>query len=561
MARSYPTLDQRRSNAAFASSRSGPPSGVSNKKQQSAAYTNAAKRLWKLSSDWEVNLLMTVFGPERMGSIALAFDPSAKFQFGGQKIDVARRRRTRETGSYVAGFSAERLVSIYRNYIVNDDESISIVSEYLYYEGSEDLGVTLPSSKTTHTTFCEDSTDKLRAEGCLYNEMESCKVHDLDWLKAPSEPISIHEDVTVFIDSTAYERSVYDTTIIYHEGSPLAPIVDNYGFDDALPSLNASVKQFCSDHLDDVLTNCLSSRRLFNAFYQIGELKDLPMMIAKTIDTRNYLLSLLSDPNSALVSADKASGDAYLNYLFGYKSIEQVVKSLCRLPEKLAKRFNYLLRKNSKRVSQRFTQRYSGVEQLGELSPSWTYLVPAAVSYELIDEKVDFQPDLELRCVVNSTINFPQLAVPKFSDSTYRDMLGLNFPPRIIDLYNLVPWTWLGDWFTGLGKYLDMIETIFYDRDLINVGFITALLTSNIGIAGTLRMRKSRVAVYNSVGDLISETLGDPVDIPYRTIGAMDYRVRFSIDDLFGVKSVLDKQGLLTDDQKKILGALLTKFA
>lgn len=558
MARSYPTLEQRRSNAAFSASRSGAPVGVKNLDQIKSGYVNAAKKLWQLSDDWEVNLLMNVFGPELMGSIAVAFDPSVKFQVGGQKVDVARRRRTRESGSYVAGGDAGGTFRIYRNYVLDGDD-FEIVPEFLAEEGVYEDNFRLPKSMTSHTTFFEDSTDSLRSKGTDYNEMESCKVSGLDWDPAPEDTYTIRTNATRYdpdLDG-AYERVETIVTFKYDKNSPVVPIVRGFGFDAALEDLHENVKQFAADHLTDYLPQCLSSGRVFNAFYQIGELKDLPLMIRKTLETQRFLRNLVKDPATALQKLDKALGDAYLNKEFGYDSLVSVVKSLLVLPEKVAKRFNYLLRKNSKRTSQRFTRTYNNVSELGSLWPSWTYLLPSGVDYEILEETAKFVPDVEVRCVVNSTINFPELAVPKFSDSNFRDMIGLS--PRVVDIYNLVPWTWLGDWFTGVSKYLDLVETLVLDKDLINVGFVTVLFKSNIALKGTFRIR-DRDVVFDKFGNIVSEVLGDPIDISYRTAGAMDYRTRFSIDDLFGVKSVSDKQGLLTESQKAIIGSLSTKF-
>jgi hypothetical protein len=520
---------------------------------------NAAKKLWQLSDDWEVNLLMNVFGPEKMGSFALAFDPAARFEAGGQLIDVVRRRRTRESGSYRAGQTAVIKHKFYANYIQDDDGVYTLVAEYLVDEGEEVVDDYLSTAKTSHTTFFEDSSDKLRSKGSQFNEMEYCKVRDLNWIEAPKDTFILKNYSKRYLQDfpAGYDRLCYDVEFSYPEGGPVVAIVDNFGFDDGLEYLHANVKQFCADHLEDYLPQCLSNARKFNAFYQLGELKDLPMMIKKTIESQRYLLQLLKDPATTLIKLDKALGNAYLNYKFGWQSFQQSLESLLRTPERAAKRFNYLLRKNSKRVSQRFTKTYNKVEELAQLSPSFAYLVPSTVYYEIVDEKIDFRPNVEVRCVVNTTINFPPLAVPKFSDSKYRDLLGLN--PRVVDIYNLIPWTWLGDWFTGISKYLALCEAVLLDDDLINVGFVTCSLTSNVVAEGTLRMR-DRDIVIDSSGNVTSLTLGDPVDIPYRTVGSMDYRTRFSVDDLFGAKSVLDKQSLLDETQKSILGALLTKF-
>jgi len=378
----------------------------------------------------------------------------------------------------------------------------------------------------------------------MYNEYESCKVHDLEATEIPDVLYTAKVTTHIVYDDGRIDTQESTTKWRYIPGSHLVPIVGNFGLDAALPELNANVKQFCADHLEDYLPQCLSSARSFNAFYNIAELKDLPLMIEKTLQTNRFLRELIKNPKTALMHLDKASGDAYLNYLFGYKSLEQLVKSLCRFPERAAKRFNYLLRKNAQRTSQRFTKRYSDASELGQyFTPSVSPLFPPTIYYEFFEVENKFAPDVEVRCVVNATINFPEVAVPTFSNSTYRDMIGLT--PRIVDLYNLIPWSWLSDWFTGMGKYLNLVESIALDKDLINVGFVTCLLTSNFRTQGKMRVYGDYRVTLNEYGEVISEEKLDPVDIPFVTSGSMDYRVRFSVDDLLGVKSASDKQGLL----------------
>jgi len=559
MPQSHPTLDQQRTNAAFSGSRSGPPVGAREGKHLRGAYTNAAKKLWSLSDDWEVNLLMNIFGPERMGSIAAAFDPLAKFRVGGQQVDIVRRRRIRGTHSVYGGFTAIVNTEIYANYVINPDNSTTIVAEYqAAVQGPEDISEEISGANGTRTTFSEDSTDRLRAKGCRYSEYRASEPHEMNWTAPPTSTFTTIKDETHEQLGGRYVRYVITTVFSYYGDAPVVLFVDNVGNDGRMEFQENYVREWCASHLEDVLPPCLSSFRLFNAFYQIGELKDLPMMIRKTFATADFLRGLTRNSKTGLQRVDKVSADTYLNNEFGYESIEQTFKSLAKLPEKVSKRFNYLLEKNSKVTSQRFKKAYKGPSQLSQLAPWWSYRVPVQTYYDVIDEIYDFDPEGEIRCVVNGIVDFPRLAVPKFSDSTYRDMIGLN--PRLVDLYNLVPWTWLGDWFSGVSKYLNLVETVALDETLVNVGFITALVSSKFRIRGKVRIWQNYQARYNRFGHLISETKLDPVDIPYDTSGSMKYRTRFSIDELPSVKSVLDKQGLLSEEQKLTLGALLTKF-
>lgn len=562
MPRSHPTLDQRRSNSAFSDSRSGPSDGVRNDKHSRSAYANAAKRLWQLSDDWEVNLLMNVFGPDLMGSFAAAFDPLAKFRVGGQKVDVARRKRVLGTRSHEMGINSSTHEKEYRNFVINPDISTTIVGEYLYGENTTDTSYDWPVDISTRETFMEDSTDALRLDECRYSEMRSCVPGTMTWLPLPS-PSTVYtvnyKETRQFVGGL-YIRREYRTTFNYVGDGPIVPIVDNFGFKGRIDDLESNMRQWAAQHLEDVLPPCLTSFRKYNAFYQIGELKDLPMMIDKTFESLYFLRGLTSNPKAVAQRLDKTLSNAYLNKEFGWDSLIQALDQLKKAPKKIAKRMNYMLERNSKITTSRFTQKYSKEDPalMGWLSPGYNALAPQYCKYYFADDSYEFDPKGEIRCAINGIIDLPRLAVPKFSDSTFRDMLGLN--PRITDLYNLFPWTWLGDWFSGVSKYLNLIETVALDETLVNVGFITAILDSSIHIKGKLRLWQNYDVTYNRFNHIISENMSDPIDIEYDTAGTMKYRTRFSIDELPGVKSVLDKQGLLSEKQKTILGALFTKF-
>lgn len=554
MPQSTTTLDYSRSRLAYESSRS---HLVSAGRKGGNPYVNAAKRLWRLSDDWEVNLLMNVFGPDRLGAYASALDIDKGFHHGHQLIDVARRRRERDRRFFEHGFSASTRSVTFHNYELVPVPHI--VGEFIFEDVTEEESFGLDG--TWSTTFFEDSTNRLRQSGMAYSEMEACKTSNDDWVSPSTDPY-VHKYTTyqpLLVPFGAYERTEVTVTWTYPKNSTIIAPANNWGTDLGVSSLADTVKQFATDRLPDVLPQCLTNRRTFNAFYQIGELKDLPMMIEKTISMYNYLRSLAKGKLSNLLHFDKQLGDAYLNKEFGYDSVEQAITSLMKQPEKIAKRFNYLLKRNSKITSQRFTLDYNDPSLMESLNPSWTMALPVNLEFvEDLDSERKFTPKATIRCVVNSTINIPPLAVPKFSDSTFRNMLGLD--PWITDLYNLIPWTWLVGWFTDVGKYLNMFEALARDNDLINYGFITVIYDAEIAWSGKVRIT-GYDTIYDVNQNIVSQTEnGTAIVIPYSFQSKVEYRKRFPIDDLFGVKSVDDKQNLLTDFQKSILGSLLTKF-
>jgi hypothetical protein len=85
----------------------------------------------------------------------------------------------------------------------------------------------------------------------------------------------------------------------------------------------------------------------------------------------------------------------------------------------------------------------------------------------------DVKRETELRLVINANYRFPDVDLPSFKSHLFKEKLGIY--PSVTDMYNLVPWTWLLDWFTGLGNYIEVIDNINHDRTLVNWGMLTGV--------------------------------------------------------------------------------------
>jgi hypothetical protein len=133
--------------------------------------------------------------------------------------------------------------------------------------------------------------------------------------------------------------------------------------------------------------------------------------------------------------------------------------------------------------------------------------------------------------------------------------LGLQL--RVIDIYNLIPFTWLFDWFTGLGAYINMIESVNDDRFLINFGFMTVKLQPKYEHAGVFNVADISTVI---TADDSVETISNVRPIKFYSRNSFSHTKRWSINDLDGSKTVDNKNGNLSDSQLSILGALIAKF-
>lgn len=551
MSKSRPTIDQKRANAAFdGSGRS--MSDVTPSEKAIGPSENLTRYIWKLPNDYLDRLLSDVFGRERIRSFALAMEPARLFKTNFQLIDTVKRKRSKGTRGFTRGVKTVIERWEYSNQIVDDPDP---QPEYLVGSSVE---VNDNSGFETFTEFFEDSTDKLRKKGTRLSEMRQCKT-TLDWKNDNLLSYVVNSDIKMrdAPPSPFYTREVTRTTFYYAVDQPVVAPVDNWGNDNGAELLEESVKYWCYDNLAAILTPVLTSARQYNAFYQLGELKDLPKLLVKTKSLYNYLRGAIKDPLAALQKADKRLGDAILTKEFGWDSVVDAAADTLRAPKKIAKRLNYLLERNGKRTTQRYKRTFKNPFNVEYFYPYYTYFMPSTVDYWIIEEEQSLVPKLETRTVVNTVVNFPKVVVPEFSDSNYRDLTGLN--PTITDIYNLYPYSWLNDWFTGVGDYLELIQTVINDKDLVNYGMITAILNCEWSIKGKLGIRDIRVD-FDSEGNLYDLEEGDVVEIPYNFSSSIRYRTRFDIASLDNVKSVDNRFDTLSESQKSILGALIAKF-
>jgi len=329
-------------------------------------------------------------------------------------------------------------------------------------------------------------------------------------------------------------------------------------------------------HLDQMIARCLPARRSYNAFYQIGELKDLPQTLRGSLTAWKDVQSLmgskafvkaLKSPKfwtrqnilayrdalarcSVYLDPDKELGSAYLTYKFGWESMYQAVDQLVRAPSKATKDINYLLGKNGQNVT------LSTIVRLPDSDwPSHPAITPYIAQPMLPDPDDTYNESStrssSIRCCVNSGVHMPALDVPILRGLLYTHKLGLI--PLPSDILNLIPWTWLIDWFQGLSDYVRLAEEVQLDRSIINWGMATyrsdLSATASIGAF----MLYNKMFVHNASGSVHNVEVAKATLRGEGTFKA-SYKLRVGIQNLAQVK--LSSGYRLSDTQKIILAAL-----
>lgn len=515
-------------------------------------YVDAAKIL-ELRGDWPTSLAIRFFGASLMGSLAFAIDPLARFRNSFRAVSDEKRRVDKET--QVVDFTAHGLEvrTVYSNCFVDDPNEYP---ERVVSSVTSTVERTLWSEQIRFVSFLSDSVQSQRYKGQEYGTMEMLK--DLsserqNRITYTTKEVEIRHIETSGPPYKLYERTEVETYWFYD--GPIVFPVGSWCDQPNAANLLATSKTLATDKLFSMLPNTLANRRGFNLFYQIAEFKDIPQLIKGVKDFANFVATIAHDPQLKFLRLDKALSDAYLTYLFGAKSLTDAVNSMMRLPAKLTKRMNYLMARNNK-VSR-------GKAAISFDDSSWTYVSPAYATIrppgctEVIEDSTTVDTHFDIKCVVNQTLQFPEVLAPKFLDKNYREFIGLQ--PRLVDFYNLIPFSWLVDWFSGLGSYINMISTVNDDRFLINFGFMTVIMQPKFKSYGSFRIRDLTTHIYDDGSDTV-EVESNIRFLRYYTKHGFTHQKRWSIADLDGSKTVDNKNGNLSDSQVSIIGALISKF-
>lgn len=502
-------------------------------------------------------------------SFAIALDPTAPFKVSPFTITPANRVKWRQTASVLQSRKYTR---------TRDNDNFAQQPNWGGVSNCWAQFQTHTSANTPPTTgnlrtqeslvdYLKDTTSRTRLLGSEQGELELFKSH----IHSPSRRIrngsrnqTIYPDSGGPIGDTCLAKGGgknhlsgghdYYTEVQFPTGSVLSKSVHN-----ALRSSEiAFCKSLCQKHAVSMLKGWSPFRRDYTLFRNAVELRDIPrsvLQLQKTLgDFRKLFVSLGTQPSLRksifnLQETAKNLPGEYLSFHFGWKQTYKDLMDLLFLPNKMAKKYSFLIKRNGEPTTFRVTRQVESAEK--DVS-GFEYDI-SGLEYGYPFTKSRIARKSELRLVVNATFDFPTLNVPSFRNEEFLERVGLI--PRVTDLYNLVPWTWLVDWFTGLGNYVELIDEINHDPSLINWGMISCRTDGKLI---TEFHSKSDFVTSNYVFGQSSNVTTTTVVNNHTSVLNYECQTRSDVAQILGVKRTSVPSSLSTY-QKSILGALLAQ--
>lgn len=503
-------------------------------------YVVRARELAASSTPGLERFAYNIFGPGVISSLAFALDPTSEFKqdrWIGHISPMNRTRKLQSIRPMVRTHSRKRVSRLTQTHwscIGPPVNGGATVTTTVF-----DFGGGVLQPQPGYQGFISDTTVRTRTLVQKYGEFELFA----PTLLAPSRTFTEVGDIRSYAlvcGDTQVANTVNTTTTV--QTGPGATVTVA-ALDALLANERANATTLMGKHVNGLITRALPTHREFDLGYNIAELKDLPRMLRSTVE-------LAMEPSSVLEF--RGAGNQYLNYRFGWEATVRAVRDMLEVPTLIAKRVNYLLRREGQTTTFRSSMRIN--DKVGSI-PSFTF--NTATNEFTVSTGVISRRTIDLLCVVNARVVLPEVSVPRLRPDLVEDRLW-GWELRPVDLYNLVPWTWLVDWFSGVGEYIKVYDALNADRSLINYGFLTYKCKGEV------------VASLHSKGSNTLSVATSPPLVNYSKItdfkkvsnAALRYRyhIRKDIGTLGGVKSV----GVITSlssYQQAIVGALLTRFA
>lgn len=524
---------------------------------------DAATEFFKKYKSPLTTTLQDIFGTEFFARAALWLDPISPFRNAGGIYCYANRLREKP------GF--EHYGTIIDRFRIREGQNYNLEAPTVLFPlemvetGSGESSIENDDT-TKWVSFMWDTTNKSR-------DWQNSYTFDEDYSKPDAPSFGELRMSNVKSETISDASFLSKSTISYqHRGAPGTFEYTQYHVDEetnvciiggSSTSVSGSVfvpedqlEEYMNKSLNDnvfsMIQRASAAARSFNIAYQIAELRDIPRLVGNIKDLQKLLLKYAKKPASVLRNLDKEVSNLYLSWQFGVESTYSAVKGLMKLPEKATKRLNYLIGRSGK-ISQGRSKRSFVDDQFDSDLPTFTFHLPSWVT--VTDEEVTRTFNVELRCVVNQTIRFPKLAVPSITDKDYLKLVGAIPTPE--DLYNVIPFSWLVDYFVGIGDYIGVLTAIFSDSQIINYGFLTIVIVEEVEHKATLNVTNRETHAVTGIGTLTD--ISKVVTKPYLRKYTRKYQRRVNIGDLDGVKSIGFFQTGLSDFQFSILGSLFSQ--
>lgn len=488
-------------------------------------------------------LAYRIFGATNIGSITFMIDPLKAFRMTGQQaVPVNRTRKFSGRGSPNSTKVRTKTISIVGESPPNLTTSDPF-DRLPYSERATSTSVT--SAAVTQQLLQGELLDTTYRTRPFGNEEGEFELWNPQIFAKGATRVSL-DDSDNWAEPNNYRSRTADVVISNHIGPCARVSATNVGL--LKTTMRTDLLNLMGSNAAKLASEISPRKRMFSLAYSVGELKDLPRSLEAAMRTlikaRRFAMDREKTPEAKLAAAE------FLSLEFGWKQMYKDAVRFMDLPERLARKINFLKRRHGKLTTLRLNRTFEPIVVASP--PSFTHtLLTGEIQKDL---KTEALISRELRVVVRTLIDFPQLEVPEVRRNFIAEHIGAGLPTPE-DMYNLMPWTWLFDWFTGLGDFVSCYDRVNLDPKLVDFGCITGESTCVAkSILRTERQTIRQRAVTPPIPPVWHQDI-NPNSMTREARLHCKLQIRRSLSSAYGVKPSWET-GVLSAFQISILGAL-----
>lgn len=541
-------------------------------------YRQAARDL-RASDSGISRYLIDIFGEELIGSLACAIDPYRQFHNDIRKVSLLTdgpkivRSRTKVTSPLRQRKEKIETNQLTYSYYPNTDAGIFVYA-YTGPTPSSTVQYRNFSDQEKLYGFCNDTIRRTRPINHIGGEFEyfSPKItstsRSMSWL--------VSDNLNFNSIGNGQRAQVITRRTVTRSGPEFT--CTNASIQALVPAIRARALDVMSKNVLSMLDQVQPRHKTFDLVRQIAELRDLPRTLQGTLEIwrsferlvgTDYFRALQRtasnwrDPDllrsysrnlghhtgfrfSELETLDQNASSAFLTFKFGWEAMVRGIVQFLPSPGRVTLEVNHLINSIGRDRSRRTRKSWSEPET--SFPNFLMQLLDSEIPVDSVVKRRGIR-NIELRLVANFNIRFPPLEIPRLRRSLFLRRIGAEPSPS--DLYELIPWTWLADWFTGAGDYVQLMDSISNDDSIINYGFLT--FREECTITPSVR-GKFRTTVRRTIDgiDNVNESFSS---LTHEGKLKLIYHLRRSIPSLTNVRSYW---GSLNPNQAAILGALVS---
>jgi hypothetical protein len=489
-------------------------------------------------------------------SFAIAIDPFSRFKMAPGKFAPVERVRLRSMDSIlnVRAINKWKSSTAFSS-IVNYNNVNGLVGPIRYLPTNTETSTQVVKKQQPLVSTSRDTVQSMREPGTEMGEFEKIKysIYSSPRQARTYYKVDIYDPISAGHLYTQHDGNTQNLTVSL---SPTSATIRRVLAENVAAQEKYYLLECMQENALSMYKGVNPMHRTDSLFRNIAELHDLPRTIASLREglsklaefERNFFQDIQKLRGTLNNVYSLASGipKQYLSYHFGWKQLYKDALSLLTSPAKISKQIDMLIRRSGKKATYRSTRTFSS----GSVALNgFDYEVLENETMKALDNHISRVITLDM--VICSTFTFPTLNAPDFQKEFFLEKLGVY--PRATDIYNLIPWSWLVDWATGLGNYIEILDEVNRDRSLINWGCLTGrsaveLRTTYASeVTSTLvdyNIRQSPNWVYETSRHTHTSTL------------AIDLQLRKELGSLFD-SGIDPGMRTLSQYQESILGALL----